>query len=505
MLIGYDASRAFAADASGTENYSLELLKALAKVDRKNRYRIYLRGTLGGYGHEARNVRRLRKTLPLNKTGIVTGKRFTKSWPANFEFVRIHPSWLWTQIGLALETWRNPVDVLFVPAHTLPVLRRRIMPSSVSSRGSEGPVAILRDCFSASWRIAMTSKRRMKTVVTIHDLGVEFLPGYHQFPQKYYLDLASKYAAGTADALIAVSAATKHDLVKRYGIDAKKIQVVPEGVDTAFFRPSSKKEIQNVKIKYQIEGNYSQKSSAYILAVGTVQPRKNLEMLIEAFAKLIAGPVTSFPPVGARSKPDSDHDQKDQVELRAAENLSTGATRNQTSDNLSLVIAGKLGWDYEGILNLPKKLGIKDKVRFLGYVEKEDLPALYSGASVFAAPSLFEGFGLPILEALACGCGVVASDIAAHREIYQKVAGLKPETISEVMILVKPNDLSRWTSVLYQYISQYDKRSTLVSKKGNLRLVRHVLASNYSWEEAARQTLQVFENLLLLKLKIEDN
>ena len=138
MLIGFDASRAFVGEATGTENYSLNLLRALAKIDRKNRYRVYLRSTLGGYGDETRIVRGLRRTSPLNETpnnpsdltgqaGIVTDKRFTNDWPQNFEFKVIRPRRLWTQVGLALETWRNPVDILFVPAHTLPVLRRRAL------------------------------------------------------------------------------------------------------------------------------------------------------------------------------------------------------------------------------------------------------------------------------------------------------------------------------------------------------------------------------------------
>src|SRR3989344_7142103 len=177
MLIGFDASRAFVSEHTGTENYSLNLLRALAKIDRKNKYRVYVRGTFYGYGNEARYVKRNTS----NESGIVTDKHYTKNWPSNFEFVKIGPHRFWTQIGLAWETWKNPVDLLFVPAHTLPLLRNP----------------------------------KMKTAVTIHDLGVEYLPNYHQFPQKYYLDLASKYAASHADALIAVSKATKRDLVTR--------------------------------------------------------------------------------------------------------------------------------------------------------------------------------------------------------------------------------------------------------------------------------------------------
>src|SRR3990167_780517 len=116
MLVGYDASRAFVNEATGTENYSLNLLKALAKVDRKNKYRVYLRGssqfTVGSSQKKKKTVNREQIT-----------ENF--AWPPNFEFKVVRPYRLWTQLGLALETWRNPVDILFIPAHTLPILRRR--------------------------------------------------------------------------------------------------------------------------------------------------------------------------------------------------------------------------------------------------------------------------------------------------------------------------------------------------------------------------------------------
>ena len=113
MLIGFDASRAFAAEATGTENYSLNLLRALAKVDRVNRYRVYLRGSqFRVHSSQKKTVNRELSTDNFK-------------WPSNFEFVRVWPRRFWTQVGLAWETWKNPVDLLFVPAHTLPILCRR--------------------------------------------------------------------------------------------------------------------------------------------------------------------------------------------------------------------------------------------------------------------------------------------------------------------------------------------------------------------------------------------
>ena len=405
------------------------------------------------------------------------------SWPANFTFQIVRPNYLWTQLGLALETWRNPVDLLFVPAHTLPILRKRNIGFSIFQVPFSNYLKIFqlknrKSMANGKWQMA----NRPKYVVTIHDLGVEYLSRYHQFPQRYYLDLASKYAAKHADALIAVSSATKHDLISRYKVGAKRVLVVPEGVDGRFFKPQSRVKVESVKSKYKIRGDY-------VLFVGTVQPRKNLVTLIEAFSLL----------VGSR-------------ELVVSRRKKTTNYALQTTN---LVIAGKLGWDYQKILDAPKKFGIKGRVKFLGHVPSEDLPSLYTGASVLTAPSLFEGFDLPILEALACGCSVIASDIAVHREIYNKIFHFPPpnfrlldnSSIEKLKIndrwpmangklghpvpitLVKPKDTDKWSRVLYQYISEYEKRKTLAS-------VRRQLVSKFSWDETAKKTLEVFEQIL---------
>ena len=434
-LIGFDASRAFVNEATGTENYSLNLLRALAKIDKKNRYRVYLRSQSG-------------KSKWKVKNSLYTPDFDSRLLP-NFEFKVIRPYRFWTQVGLALETWRNPVDLLFVPAHTLPILRRRALwvpsvPRVSKAKLQEDRAHGTRDTLGV---------RDTRYVVTIHDLGVEYLPGYHQFPQRYYLDLASRYAARHADALIAVSRSTKADLIKRYAIATKKIFVIPEGVDTSFFRPRSKKEIKISNLKFKIK-------EPYILFVGTVQPRKNLEMLIKAFSLL----------VGSRNK-----------------------TTNYALQTTNLVIAGKLGWDYQEIQAAPNKFGVEDKVKFLGYVNWQDLPTLYSGAAVLAAPSLFEGFDLPILEALACGCTVIASDIPPHREIFGKISRnfkfQASEKLSMPIVLAKPKDVTGWSQILHQYISQYEKSKTFVTE------LRQSV-KNFSWEQTAKSTLAVFGAVL---------
>lgn len=332
MVIGFDGSRAFLDERTGTENYSYQLLKALQKLDRKNRYVVYTR-----------------KTIPW--------KRF------------------WTQGGLALQTFKDNLDLLFVPAHTLPLIRRP----------------------------------GLKTVVTVHDLGSEYLPQMHQLKQRLYLAFMQKYQLKTATKLIAVSKATKEDLIEKIGINPSRIGVVHEGVDKALFKPTKAEALV-----------YSLKP--YYLFVGTIQPRKNLERIIEAAAR---------------------------IEKR-------------------LVIVGSKGWG--------RDIKMRGNVAFLGRVEDKQLPALYSGAIALVFPSLFEGFGLPILEAQACGCPVITSNTSSMPEVGGKgVIYVNPysvESIENGMVKIMNSDL----------------RFKII--KAGFENVKR-----FSWEKCARETLKVLESV----------
>lgn len=359
MIIGYDGSRAFNKNRTGTENYSYQLLTTLVSIDEVNQYIIYLC-----------ELRAQGETL--------------QNWPKDFQFKVISWPRLWTQGGLALRTFRDKLDVLFIPAHTLPIIR----------------------------------KPGLKTVVTVHDLGSEYLPSLHQLKQRAYLSFMQKYQLKTASKIIAVSNATKKDLIKRIGINPKKIKVVYEGFNRKLFRP----------VKDDTEVN---SLIPYFLFVGTVQPRKNLERVIKAFAKI--------------------KDKK-------------------------LVIAGSKGWMSDEIYELPKKLGIGDRVKFLGYVPDEKLPALYSNAEALVFPSLFEGFGLPILEAQACGCPVITSNVSSMPEVAGKGA-----------IFVDPYNVDSIVNAMIRVqVTRY--REQLI--KNGFENIR-----KFSWEKTARETLAVLESI----------
>src|SRR3989344_9258843 len=216
MKICIDASRIALEERTGTENYTDKLIEKIRELDRSNKYILYFNKTPKYFEISQQNVST--RVIPMTR--------------------------LWTQFRLALECLVNPPDILFVPAHTIPVIR---------------------------WP-------KLKTIVTVHDLGAEFLAQYHQFPQKLYLNWSTKFVAGNATHLIAVSEATKKDLIKRMKVDPGKITVVPEAVDQSFFYERGSKEIMQVKKELGI-------TKAYLLFVGTIQPRKNLLRLIEAFSK----------------------------------------------------------------------------------------------------------------------------------------------------------------------------------------------------------------------------
>jgi glycosyltransferase involved in cell wall biosynthesis len=395
MIIGIDGSRAFVEGRTGTENYSYQLIKNLSFIDLENSYLIYLR----------------------------PGQNPGKDWPENFKFKTLSYPRLWTQVGLALQTFLDPLEVLFVPAHTLPLIR----------------------------------KPGLKTVITVHDLGSEYLPGLHQLKQVLYLKLMTHYQIKTATKVISVSEATKEDLINRIGIKAGKIEVVYEGVDKTVFKKMPKDVVNDIVKKYDLE------RGKYFLFVGTIQPRKNLRSLIFAFKKFLS----QTPDIKERPVSGIKH----QTSSRKSHN-----TKYLIPDTgYKLVLVGQKGWKSEDIYKLPEELGIEDSVRFLGRVPDQELAGLYNGACALTYPSLFEGFGLPILEAFACGCPVITSNTSSM-----------PEVAGDGAILVNPEKQEEIFKALKQIYANDILRYSM-TKKGILRLGR------FSWKIAAKQTIDILK------------
>ncbi len=393
MRIGIDASRAFTKQPTGTERYAFEVITRMMRLEeaRKHEFILYLRNNAPS-------------DPPLNLRG---GR--------NYRFVKIPLKYLWTQIGLAYRSWVDRLDVLWVPAHTLPVFR----------------------------------KPGLQSIVTIHGIEYEWLPAYENRLQRWYLPLSTKYAVAKADKIIAVSEFTKEQLIERLRAKAKKIEVVYEG-----FNP----EILNSNIedpnKFKILNKYQLKPKKYLLFVGTVQPRKNLVRLVEGFSRLTWEKNTPF------------------------DSPSLIKEGDRGSFELKLVISGKLGWNYNEVLEAPERFGVADRVIFTKYVDDTEREILLKNALVYVQPSITEGFGLPVLEAMAAGIPVVSSEGGALKEVVGRAG-----------ILFDPEDVNGIRKAMQLMVTSHTTRLKYI----NLGYKR---IRDFSWDKAAEKTLKLLSSNL---------
>lgn len=285
------------------------------------------------------------------------------------------------------------------------------------------------DIFHATNYIAPPQKKG-KLVLTVHDVGFARMPGEHPRSTRAYTNILLE-ELDRADRVIVVSSFTKNEVIDVFGIQEEKIQVIYNGVAAHFSQIEDKGAIEQVFKKYGIDGNY-------ILFVGKLEARKNLAGLIEAFRLF---------------KKESKLEHK-------------------------MVLVGSLGWKAEEILEKLDEYGLQEDVVRLGYVCDEDLPFLMNGADVFLYPSLYEGFGIPVLEAMACGTPVVASNTTSL-----------PEVVGDTGLLVNPTSPGEIAEALTRILVDSALRKTLIMKG----LER---AASFTWRHAAEQTLRLYKDML---------
>ncbi len=278
---------------------------------------------------------------------------------------------------------------------------------------------------------------KFKKVVTIHDIIPLIYPENFSRASRFYFTKLMPWSYKFADYYITISESAKKDLVEKLGLDSNKIKVIYEAAGDEFKVITDLNKIEQVKKRYKISGDY-------ILNVGTLEPRKNLEFFVKVFADVVK-------------------------DIRKFGNSGIG--------DLKLVVAGKKGWRYENLFREIENLGIKDKVIFTNYVDDLDLPYLYNGAKLFAFPSIYEGFGLPILEAMKCGVPVISSNSSSL-----------PEVVSNAGILLDPENKELWIKNIIDVLNNGEKQ--IMMKADGLKQ-----ASNFSWEKCARETLSVYESL----------
>jgi glycosyltransferase involved in cell wall biosynthesis len=272
------------------------------------------------------------------------------------------------------------------------------------------------------------------SLVTVHDLGYLYFPQAHLWRQRLYLNLSTRWNARAAVHLLADSEATRADLVARYGTPPDKVTVAYPGYDERLAPLRCAATIEAVKARYGIAGGY-------FLYLGTLQPRKNLARLVAAFTHLMA---------------------------RLAGHLSP-----------QLVLAGKRGWLYDDLLAQARRAGLEGRVLLPGYVPDEDKAALLSGALAFVFPSLYEGFGLPVLEAQACGCPVITSTTSSL-----------PEAAGDAALLVDPEDTAAIADALWRIAAEPGLREALAER--GLANVRR-----FSWSSCAQSVLSVIEQCVV--------
>ncbi len=372
MKIAFDASDLCTGRADGTTRYTAELAKRLPELDKD------IDWTLHGPC-----------TCP------------STALRANAENVRWQPSpffGVWTQTRFAYELFRNKPDVLFMPIQQLPILR----------------------------------PRKIKTVAVIHDLAFHEYPNQFRYKDWLLLHTFSAQVAREADAIIAVSQATKDDIKKYYG-RTENVHVVHHGIDHDRFRVFSESE-KSEGLK-KLQEKYPEIKTSYILFVGQIQPRKNIERLVEAFEQLV---------------------------------------RQNGGSALRLIIAGGHGWNNKEIYKRIEESPLRNNIIVTGAIPDALLPTLYTNAEVFVLPSLQEGFGIPLIEAAACGAPIITSNRSSMKEI----AGGSG-------ILINPEDTNSLASGIQEALinrEELSKKSTSLAKK-------------YSWDITAQKTLRVLEGV----------
>lgn len=325
--------------------------------------------------------------------------------------------------GLTLRGPNMVTHSVFTPPHHR--LERLTIPAELLARRPWPNLLHSLDHVAPAWG-------PWRSVVTLHDLAFLLYPGTHTAASRAYY-AATGESVRRAERVIAVSQRTASDAVRLLGVDPARIRVVHEAAAPGF-APRPRARLPQLAERLGFDADPGR---PYVLFVGTLEPRKNVPLLIEAFGLL------------------------------------------RRDVDAQLLLAGARGWLDEPILAAHARSGVGEAARFLGNLSEEDLALLYSHAGAYALPSLYEGFGLPVLEAMACGAPVVCSN-----------AGPLPEVAGDAAVLLKPEDPTAWAVALRDVL-------TIPSTADELRRRGFNRAHDFSWEQTAQQTRDVYREALL--------
>lgn len=371
MLIGIDASRANKPNKTGVEWYAYHLIQELKKLTKgdKHSWVLYTNDPLEGALAEL---------------------------PENWYEVRAKwsPKYLWTQARMSWEMSRRPVDVLFVPAHVLPIVRPD------------------------------------KSVVTIHDIGFHRYPKLYKPAQIAYHERTTRHIAKTEARIITVSEFSGRELADCYGVDTRRIAITPCGVDHELYKPTTDISVIEATLRRL------QIPKPFFLSIGRLEAKKNIVNLIKAF--------------------------------------NVYKTHRGLGDPTRLVLAGPQGHQYDLIKKEINASPHKQHIIELGYIAEEEKPLVLAAAKALIHVSWYEGFGIPPVEAMACGCPVIVSNNSSL-----------PEVIGEGNGLFVPPDQP---DVIARAMDRLDNEPNLVS---DLRQKGIARAAKYTWKATAEATLPV--------------
>lgn len=269
-----------------------------------------------------------------------------------------------------------------------------------------------------------------KVITTIHDLTYILYPETMDESNRKRLEKDMHHTVKRADYIITISESSKRDIAKYLKIDEKKIQVIYPGVDETYKKLLSNEEIATVKSKYNIDGKY-------LLYLGTLEPRKNIETIIRAY----------------------------------------NCFKKVDKDNIKLVLAGKKGWLYDSIFSLVKEYGVQEDVVFTDYIDDFDKAPLYQGAEIFLFPSLYEGFGMPVIEAMASKTPVITSNSSSL-----------PEAAGDAAIITDPLDYIKISESI-ELILNNDKLREKMINEGVKQ------ANKFNWDLSAEKLKDIYYDL----------
>jgi glycosyltransferase involved in cell wall biosynthesis len=364
----------------GIGRYTRNLIGALAELDLESQYTLFVAGG----------------------RAVVDG---LESWPGNFRvrWVPLSDRWLhilWQRLRLPvpIQVVTGPLDLFHSPDFVLPPLGRT------------------------------------PAILTVHDLSFLRVPQFFVPGFRDYLEGAVSRAVRRARHILADSESTRRDLMELLAVEPERVTVLYPGVEARFQPVQDAAALSRVRARYDLP-------ESFFLSLGTLQPRKNLSGLVEAFGQLLA----------------------------AGNDVAR-------MEELQLVIVGGQGWMFEDVVSRVQRLGLTERVRFPGFVDDVDLPAIYNLATAFAFPSWYEGFGLPVLEAMACGLPVIAADNSSL-----------PEVVGEAGLLIDAGDTEALAGGLARLVSDEDLRASLAA-------AGRQQAAHFDWGRAAQQLLEIYRH-----------